>query len=175
MDIQINKFKDYKVVNNPKSSQIIDGSINGEWWDAEGWSSMYDMSAKEFKKHLPDWSRDISQITSQLEFKQPSETSNKLQGVFDFLEKKEGRENPLKAEEESNEIFSDPKALYAGKKGFGWINDKGNVEVFPYPASGNTMEEEGELKFYITGFKDGGVAVWNDALEQEQSGLDVVM
>jgi len=167
MDIQIDKFKDYQVVNTPKVTQIIDGSINKEWWDAEGWSSMYDMSAQKFKEGLPGWDRDISSAVTPLLFKQSSEESDKLQGVFYFLEKKEGRENPLKAEAESNYIFTNPKALYVGKLGFGYINDKGKIEVFPYPASNEAANEDGETKLYITGVKDRGVVVWNDALEQE--------
>lgn len=164
MDIQIDKFKDYKVVNNPKAAQIIDSSINLNWWDNEGWSYMYDSTPKDFKKLLSSgW--DTSGITRGLEtlsFKRPSEISDKLQGVFDFIEKKEGKANPLKAEE----VFSDPKALYPGKLGFGYINDEGEIKTFPYPASGLKIENTGEIVFYITGIKDGGIVVWNDALEK---------
>ena len=49
MDIQIDKFKDYKVVKDPKSAQLVDSSINIEWWNNEGWSTMYDMGVEEFK------------------------------------------------------------------------------------------------------------------------------
>ena len=168
MDIQIDRFKDYKVVKNPKSAQLVDSSLNNEWWQNDGWSTMYDTDPENFKKALPGWGDDILRALDTIRFKQPSKISNKLQGVFDFLDKKEGKANPLKAEAESKEIFSDPKALYPGKLGFGYINDKGDVEVFPYPVSGLELENMGELKSYITGIKDGGVVVWNDSLEKEQ-------
>ena len=166
MDIQIDKFKDYKVVKNPKAAQIIDNSVNQDWWNNEGWSTMYDSTPEEFKKMLPTWDRKLTRGLESLSFKQPSEESDKLQKIFDFLEKKEGKPNPLKAEEETNEVFSDSKALYAGKLGFGYINDRGKVEVFPYPASGIEIEQSGDLKSYITDIKDGGVVVWNTALEK---------
>ena len=54
MDIQIDKFKDYKVVKNPKAAQIIDNSVNQDWWNNEGWSSMYDSTPEEFKKWMAD-------------------------------------------------------------------------------------------------------------------------
>ena len=126
------------------------------------------MGVEEFKKFLPSkWDTfDIKRARHNLAFKNPSEISDKLQGVFDFLAKKEGKPNPLKAEAESKEIFSDPKALYPGRLGFGYINDKGNVEIFPYPVSGIETEQSGDLKSYITDIKDGGVVVWNTALEK---------
>ena len=168
MDIQIDRFKDYKVVESPKSAQLVDSSINNGWWQNDGWSTMYDTDPENFKKILPSWGGDISRGLETLKFKQPSEISNKLQGVFDFIEKKEGKANPLKAEAESKEVFSDPKALYPGKLGFGYINDEGKVETFPYPVSGLEVEMTGEFKSYITDVKDGGIVVWDDSLEKEQ-------
>ena len=169
MDIQIDKFKDYKVVKNPKAAQIIDSSINRNWWDADGWSTMYDSTPENFKKSLPSgWdTSSIKRGLDTLSFKQPSKISDKLQGVFDFIEKKEGKVNPLKAESKSKEIFSDPKVLYPGKLGFGYINDEGDIEIFPYPASGSHLEEHGDVKSYITNVKDGGIVVWNTALENK--------
>ena len=167
MDIQIDKFKDYKVIKDPKAAQLVDSSINNSWWQNDGWSTMYDMDVEEFKKILPSWSGGISRGLETLSFKKPSKISDKLQGVFDFIEKKEGKENPLKAKERANEIFSDPKALYVGKLGFSYINDQGDVETFPYPVSGIYTEEEGDFKSYITDVKDGGIVVWNDSLEKE--------
>ena len=168
MDIQIDKFKDYKVIKDPKAAQLVDSSINTEWWNNDGWSVMYDMGVDEFKEFLPSkWDTfDIRSARHLLAFKKPSEISDKLQGVFDFLAKKEGKPNPLKAEEESKEAFSDPKALYPGKLGFGYVNDKGNVEVFPYPVSGIQLENDGDIKPYITDVKDGGVVVWDTAFEK---------
>ena len=167
MNIQIDRFKDYKVIKDPKSAQIIDSSINNSWWQNDGWSTMYDMDVEDFKEILPSWGGDIYRGLETLSFKRPSKVTDKLQGVFDFLDKKEGKPNPLKAEEESKEAFSDPKALYVGKLGFGYINDKGDVETFPYPASGLAAEIFGENKPYITDVKDGGVVVWDDSLEKE--------
>ena len=166
MDIQIDKFKDYKVIKDPKAAQLVDSSINNSWWQNDGWSTMYDMDVEEFKKILPSWSEGISRGLETLSFKRPSKITNKLQGVFDFLDKKEGKPNPLKAEAESKEIFSDPKALYPGKLGFGYLNDKGNVEIFPYPVSGVQLENDGDIKSYITDVKDGGIVVWDTAFEK---------
>jgi len=168
MDIQIDRFKDYKVIKDPKSAQIVDSSINNAWWNNDGWSTMYDTDPEDFKKILPNWGGSIYRGIETLSFKRPSEKSDKLQGVFDFIEKKEGKANPLKAETESKELFSDPKALYIGKLGFGYINDEGEVATFPYPSSGLELEATGQFKTYITDIKDGGVVVWNDSLEKEQ-------
>jgi len=167
MDIQIDRFKDYKVIKDPKSAQIIDSSVDQEWWDNDGWSTMYDMDVEDFKEILPgfDDSFDIKMKLETLSFKQPSKISDKLQGVFNFIEKREGKPNPLKAEEESKEIFTDPKALYVGKLGFGYLNDKGNVIVFPYPASGLALENNEDIKSYITDVKDGGIVVWDNPLK----------
>ena len=167
MDIQIDRFKDYKVIKDPKSAQLVDSSINTSWWQNDGWSTMYDMDVEDFKEILPSWGGDIYRGLETLSFKRPSKITDKLQGVFDFLDKKEGKPNPLKAETESKEAFSDPKALYVGKLGFGYINDQGDVETFPYPASGLAAEIFGENKSYITDVKDGGVVVWDDSLEKE--------
>ena len=167
MDIQIDRFKDYKVIKDPKSAQLVDSSINTSWWQNDGWSTMYDMDVEDFKEILPSWSENIKRGLETLNFKRPSKITDKLQGVFDFLDKKEGKPNPLKAETESKEAFSDPKALYVGRLGFGYINDKGDVETFPYPASGLAAEYDGENKSYITDVKDGGVVVWDDSLEKE--------
>jgi hypothetical protein len=168
MDIQIDRFKDYKVIKDPKSAKLVDDSINNGWWQNEGWSTMYDEDVEGFKEILPSWGGNIYRGLETLSFKKPSKITDKLQGVLDFIEKKEGKANPLKAEAESKEAFSDPKALYVGKRGFGYINDKGDVETFPYPASGLELEATGELKSYITDVKDGGVVVWDDSLEKEQ-------
>jgi hypothetical protein len=168
MDIQIDKFKGYKVIKNPKSAQLVDSSINNGWWNNDGWSTMYDEDVEGFKKILPSWGGNIYRGIETLSFKQPSKISDKLQGVFDFIEKKEGKSNPLKAETESKEILSDPKALYVGKLGFGYINDEGKVKTFPYPVSGLELETTGNFKSYISDVKDGGVVVWNDSLEKEQ-------
>ena len=146
MDIQIDRFKDYKVVKDPKSAQLIDSSIN-IWMVAimmDGQPCMI-WSVEDFREILPSWSGIhfiLKELDIHLSFKKPSEISNKLQGVFDFIEKKEGKANPLKAEAESKEIFSDLKALYPGKLGFGYINDEGKVETFPYPVSGLEVEND---------------------------------
>ena len=167
MDIQIDRFKDYKVVKDPKSAQLIDSSINTGWWQNDGWSTMYDTDPEYFAEKLKSWSGVVLRALETLSFKRPSKITDKLQGVFDFLDKKEGKPNPLKAETESKEAFSDSKALYVGKLGFGYINDQGDVETFPYPVSGIYSEEEGDFKSYITDVKDGGIVVWNDSLEKE--------
>ena len=70
MDIQIDRFKDYKVVKNPEAAKIIDSSINKEWWNNDGWSTMYDYSTEEFKKLLPSWDKGISYAVNSISFKQ---------------------------------------------------------------------------------------------------------
>jgi len=72
-------------------------------------------------------------------------------------------------------MFSNPKSLYAGELGFGYINDKGKIQIFPYPMSGTEIENTGELKSYIVDVKDGGVMVWNDALEREYDSEDYII
>jgi len=180
MVIQVDRFKGYKVVNNPRAAQIVDNSINETWWEQDGWSSMYDMHPLDFKPKLQSWTKDIYRTSERISFKTKSEKSDELQGVFDFLEKKEGKLNPLNAKKEAAGIFNNPKALYPGKLGFGYItsqkdqehaNTTGNntghhLMAWPYPASIDQLPN-GSLQLYITNIKDGGVFIWNDALEQE--------
>ena len=165
MAIKVNRFKDYKTINTPKTSQIVDNYINKEWWDQDGWSSMYDLYPSEFKSKLSNW--DFSHELSGFDLIQPTEKSDKLQGVLDFLEKKEGKLNPLIDPKRVKEMFSDSKAIYVGKLGFTYINSMGELTLFPYPASGKSSEDEGEIKPYILDVKDGGVFIWDDALEQK--------
>lgn len=165
MAIKVNRFKDYKVINTPETSQMVDNNINKQWWENEGWSIMYDLSFPEFKSKLSNW--DFTRQLSDFESIQPTEESDKLQGVLDFLEKKEGKLNPLKDYERSKEMISNPKAIYVGKLGFAYINSMGDLTLFPYPASGRSLEDEGEIESYISDVKDGGVFIWDDALEQK--------
>lgn len=165
MAIKVNRFKDYKVINTPETSQIVDNAINQEWWGDDGWSVMYDLSSPEFKSELSNW--NFKTQLSDFKSIQPTEESDKLQGVLDFLEKKEGKLNPLKNYERSKEMISNPKAIYVGKLGFSYINSMGDPTLFPYPASGKSLEDEGEIESYISDVKDGGVFIWNDALEQK--------
>ena len=87
MDIQIERFKDYKVIKDPKSAQIIDSSVNNSWWQDDGWSTMYDADPEDFAKSLPSWGLDIKRGLDIIKFKKPSKITDKLQGVFDFLDK----------------------------------------------------------------------------------------
>lgn len=189
MVIQVDRFKGYKVVNNPRAAQIVDNSINETWWEQDGWSSMYDMHLLDFKSKLQSWTKDIHGKAERIPFKTKSEKTDELQGVFDFLEKKEGKLNPLNAKKEAAGIFNNPKALYPGKLGFGYItshkdqehtNTRGawrsgnnmghHLMAWPYPASHMSVEcmrIDPNRTFYITNIKDGGVFIWNDALEQE--------
>ena len=97
-----------------------------------------------------------------------------VEKVFDFIEQKEGYVNPTRADEETEKAMK-PGVIYLGELGFGFVR-KGlnNTEVpyfFPFPISQRHMEEDGyeALKQgrYITDIKDGGIFVWNDALEAQ--------
>jgi len=167
MAIKVNRFKDYKVINTPKTSQMVDNNLNRQWWGNDGWSTMYDLSSPEFKSKLSNWDFATLAVISNFESTQPTEKSDKLQGVLDFLEKKEGKLNPLRDYERSKEMISNPKAIYVGKRGFAYINSMGNPSIFPYPVSGKSLEGEGSIKSYISDIKDGGVFIWDDALEQK--------
>ena len=40
--IQVPELKGYKAIKNPTLTSLIDNTINSEWWNSEGWSTMYD-------------------------------------------------------------------------------------------------------------------------------------
>jgi len=178
-DIRVNAFKDYRVERNPKVAQTIDNTINREWWNAEGWSDMYGQDVEKFKKELPR-AKGIGQSDlfvkagSAMASYKRTKNYQKLEKIFDFIEQKEGYVNPTRADEETEKAMK-PGVIYLGELGFGFVR-KGlnNTEVpyfFPFPISQRHMEEDGyeALKQgrYITDIKDGGIFVWNDALEAQ--------
>tara|TARA_Y100000034_G_scaffold50517_1_gene62235 strand:- start:776 stop:1372 length:597 start_codon:yes stop_codon:yes gene_type:complete len=187
-DIRVNAFKDYRVERNPKVAQTIDNTINREWWDAGGayTPEMYGEDVKNFKKELPKADLHKGLFVRAGSFMNIFRTENyqKLEKVFDFIEQKEGYVNPIREDERTKEIMK-PGVIYLGELGFGVVKYKNNmakkgglfVEVpyfVPFPVSQRFLEEE-ELEIskgtLITDIKDGGIFVWNDALEAKYADL----
>jgi hypothetical protein len=182
-DIRVNAFKDYRVERNPKIASVVDAQISAEYFGGDGGpSDMWDMSMREFKDQLPNIDLGFDNFTHRardgkiykvytaaqpLKVRKSTENYQRLKKVFDFLEKREGKFNPLEIEREvANGMKSG--VIYPGKEGFVFINpNKGNnVNFIPYPISGGEFEIEKNTP-YITDIKDGGIFVWNDALERK--------
>ena len=187
-DIRVNAFKDYRVERNPKVASVVDDQIEKEYFGNDGGpSDMYDMEVSEFKSQLPNVNSSFEGFTALKSGKtfrvyspiQPlnvlDNTKNyrRLEKVFDFLEKREGKQNPLKASKEVvNKIK--PGVLYPGKYGFGLSNpntfpdESTSIRFIPYPISlWHHHNGDPWIQPYITDVKDGGVFVWNDALERK--------
>jgi hypothetical protein len=182
-DIRVNAFKDYRVERDPKIASVVDAQLSAEYWGADGGpSDMWDMSMSEFKDQLPNIDLGFDKFTTRrkdgktykvytaaqpLKVRKITKNYRRLEKVFDFLEKREGKLNPLKIERKVANGM-EPGVIYPGKEGFVFINpDKGdNVELIPYPLSMGEYELR-KYTFYITDIKDGGVFVWNDALERK--------
>ena len=177
-DIRVNYFKDYRVDRNPKIASKVDSEVEKEWWNNEGWSDMYGMEIEEFKKELPNsnfswYGGAMNRVGSFLKEMNNTKNYRKLENVFNFIKNKDGYTNPMDSAKEMKEMMK-PGVLYPGKQGFGFIrpgNFDRNVPFFvPYPASTRHLEESGledGRGFYIKDIKDGGVFVWNDALEAQ--------
>jgi hypothetical protein len=168
MDIKVDYFDGYKVDKNPKTARIVDNSINKTYWESDGWSTMYDVEVDDMKnkwKNLKD--SDIKYMGDSLEFPTPTSRSKKLDGIFDFITKKDGYEHPAKAGEHAEILFK-PNTLYPGTIGFAVVIGKGDdsyLTFIPYPTSTKGNEELGEIQNFITGIKDNGVFIWDTNLE----------
>ena len=181
-DIRVNDFKDHRVERNPKVALTIDNTINREWWNAEGWTDMYGQDVEKFKKELPRREMQGGQFASVGSFMNTFKRTKKyqkLEKVFDFIEQKEGYVNPTRADEETAEAMK-PGVIYLGELGFGFLNyDIEKPYFVPFPISRRHMEEEGygaiKQGKYITDIKDGGIFVWNDALEAQYKDGDEVV
>ena len=189
-DIRVNAFKDYRVERDPKIASVVDDQISTEYFGNDGGpSDMYDMEVSEFKSQLPNVNSSFEGFTAlksgrtfrvyspiqPLKVLDNTKNYRRLEKVFDFLEKREGKQNPLKA---SKEVVNKIKlgVLYPGKYGFGLSNpntfpdESTPIRFIPYPISLWHHQNNGGsdwIQPYITDVKDGGVFVWNDALERE--------
>ena len=179
-DIRVNYFKDYRVDRNPKIASKVDSEVEKEWWNNEGWSDMYGMGVGEFRKELPNedfmWSGGAMNRAGSF-MKEMNNTKNyqKLENVFNFIKNKDGYSNPMDSAKEMKEMMK-PGVLYPGKVGFGFVRPGSNAPFFvPYPTSTRHLENsglEGGGGFYITNIIDGGIFVWNDALEAKYEDFD---
>ena len=165
MDIKVNRFSGYKMNKDPKINDVVDKFINLKYWDADGWSTIYYMSIENIKK---EWKfmddkflNDYGDSTSHNLNK--TKTSDKLKGVFDFIEKKDKKESPYTLESTIKTL--EPNTIYPGKVGFGVLDKKGNIVLVPYPA--DIDDKTGDLGLFITDVKDGGIFTWNDNLEKK--------
>lgn len=168
MEIQSKKFKDYKVSKDPAVTKAIDNHINKEWYSEGSPEGTWDMTANEFQKYLETkddfgWFDQVSVI----ELPKSTKISNKLNGVLDFLEKKENKPNPLKQFDTLNSLNKKDKILYVGKYGVGWFDEKNPNSLplltLPYPINIETLNANmGVNQTYIKDVKDGGIFVWND-------------
>lgn len=178
-DIRVNAFKDYRVDRNPKIARIVDSEVEKEWWNSDGWSTMYDVEVEEFRKKLPNADflgsgGAINRAGSFMKTMNNTKSYQRLENVFNFIKKRDGYSNPMDSEKEIKEMMK-PGVLYPGRQGFGFIRPGSNAPFFvPYPASRRHLESTGMEDhdsilnggaLYITDIKEGGVFVWNDALE----------
>ena len=66
--IQVPELKGYKVIKNPALTPIIDSTINSQWWNNDGWSTMYDARYQKFYDLLKsgDFLKNISYLAGEL-------------------------------------------------------------------------------------------------------------
>jgi hypothetical protein len=164
MDIKVNRLSGYKVDNDPKIIAAIDKTINQEWWDAEGWSTMYDMSIEDMKKEWKSMDDEFLQVhgDSTSHNLNKTEKGEKLKGVFDFIEKKDKKESPYTLQYTIATIK--PNTIYPGKVGFGILDKKGNVVIVPYP--GGIDNINGGVLSPISNVRDGGIFTWDNNVEK---------
>lgn len=173
--IQVPELKGYKVIKDSKLSQLVDESVNKNWWNDEGWSSMYEMSYQELIDSLKsgDFLTQNRGLANSLDIK-ASEfdediddgTQERLKQVFDFLEKKENKSNPTRDKTQDPELksFLKDDVIVVGKKGFS-IFDKTsskmdpNILIYPYPTDGLISEYQGQEEPFIIDILDNGVFV----------------
>ena len=169
--IQVPELKGYKVIKNPALTPIIDSTINSQWWNNDGWSTMYDARYQEFYDLLKsgDFLKNISYLASELNsspfgFDQDISEENKerLSQVFDFLEKKERKLSPIvdRSNDPEFDLFKKKNTIIVGKKGFGVASraDRG-AQTYPYPCDGVLSEYLGEVYSIVEDILDDGVFV----------------
>tara|TARA_Y100000389_G_scaffold87641_1_gene84153 strand:+ start:879 stop:1475 length:597 start_codon:yes stop_codon:yes gene_type:complete len=167
--IQVPEFKGFKVVKTPEAQNAIDQVINKNWWNDQGWSTMYDLTYQELIDRLKsgnflDKSNRLSNNTLEglegMKFHEEADldtdTQERLAQVFDFLEKKENKLNPLTDRSDSDQlkVFKEPNTVVVGKKGFSV-----GGRSFPLPVDGSYIENEQEFVSPIVDILDDGIFV----------------
>ena len=167
--IQVPEFKGFKVIKTPEAQSAIDQVINKNWWNDQGWSVMYDLNYQELIDRLKsgnflDKSNGLSNNALEglegMKFDEDAvpntDMQERLTQVFDFLEKKENKLNPLtdRSDSDQSRIFKEPNTIIAGKKGF----SVGSL-VFPLPSDGSYLEMNGEPVSPIVDILDDGIFV----------------
>ena len=164
MDIKVNRLSGYKVDNDPKTTASVDKIINLKYWDTDGWSTMYDMSIEDMKKKWKSMDDEFLSVygDSTSHNLNNTEKSDKLKGVFDFIEKKDKKESPYTLQSTIETIK--PNTIYPGKVGFGILDKKGNVVIVPYP--GGIDNVNGGVLSPINNVRDGGIFTWDNNVEK---------
>ncbi len=165
--IQVPEFKGFKLIKTPEAQSAIDLIIAKRWWNDQGWSSMYDLTYQELIDRLTSGnfldnfnylSKSVLEGFEGMEFDEEADTDTqeRLAQVFDFLEKKENKLNPLVDRSDSDElrVFKKPNTVIVGKKGFSV-----GGRAFPMPLDGNYIEHEQEFVSPIVDILDNGIFV----------------
>ena len=159
-NITLPKFKDYKIGTDPTTINFFKGLLTSEFLSEEGgYSSFYGDSIDNVKK---DFQNLLGSVTKEAG---SFDKVVKLDSVFEFLEKKEGKPNPIKGIEnvQPNTLYpikgSDDKSYV----GIGWMDEEGGINFAVLPISLYGTEELGKDFGFIKDIKDGGVFVWGDS------------
>jgi hypothetical protein len=156
--IKSDYFQNFKVVSDPTIEFLVDQSLNENWWEVDGWSDMYGGSIEEFQDQLRrDAKGLIKYKESEIEPPNLSEDYDNLIPIFDFLEKKENKINPITSGEHLGAIK--PLTIYQTKKGFGYKDKNQQLYSVPFPVSHRLMED-GEIESFVEEIKDNGVFVF---------------
>ena len=168
--IQVPELKGYKAIKNPTLTPLIDSTINSNWWNSDGWSTMYDARYQDLYDLFK--SGDFlgnSYLSSELNsdpfgFDEDISEENKerLSQVFDFLEKKERKPSPIvdRSNDPEFDLFKKKNTIIIGKKGFRVASraDRG-AQTYPYPCDGVMNEYLGEIYSIVEDILDDGVFV----------------
>lgn len=167
--IQVPEFKGFKVIKTPEAQSAIDQVIDKNWWNDQGWSTMYDLTYQELIDRLKsgnflDKSNRLSNNSLEglegMKFDEEADLdtdiADRLAQVFDFLEKKENKLNPLtdRSDSDQSKVFKEPNTIIVGKRGF----SVGSL-AFPMPIDGIYLENEGENISPIVDILDDGIFV----------------
>jgi hypothetical protein len=167
--IQVPEFKGFKLIKTPEAQSTVDQAINKRWVNDQGWSTMYDLTYQELIDRLKSGnfldnfnylSKNVADEFKGMEFDEEADldtdTQERLAQVFDFLEKKENKLNPLIDRSDLDELkaFKEPNTVIVGKKGFSV-----GGRVFPLPVDGGYIENEQEFVSPIVDILDNGIFV----------------
>ena len=163
-NINLPKFKDYKIGTDPTIINFFKGLLTSEFLSEEGgYSYFYDDSIDNVKKDFENLLGIVTREAGSFD------KVVKLDSVFEFLEKKEGKPNPIKGIENIQ-----PNTLYPIKSsdnksyiGIGWVDEEGGINFAVLPLSLHGIEELGKDFGFIKDIKDGGVFVWDEIGDDE--------